>query len=165
MTILADDPERNLTLAQSDDPNLPHLEQVGRNWVAGWNSRDSKAFSRLFTPDGEYADPSFGVRRTGRTLLRMHHALWRNAVPDFVMTVRHIHVAARSVIVEVTAEGTFSGGDLGGGKMKATKMAFRGWMIAVLEVNEAGEIMVCRDYYDRSLVPGGAQPPFDALRP
>jgi hypothetical protein len=59
------------------------------------------------------------------------------------MTARHIHVAARSVIVEVTAEGTFSG-VLGGGKMKATKKAFRGWIIAVLEVNEAGEIIICR---------------------
>ena len=81
------------------------------------------------------------------------------------MTARHIHVAARSVIVEVTAEGTFSGGDLGGGKMKATQKAFRGWSIGVLEVNEAGEIMICREYYDRSIVPGGAQPPFDELRP
>jgi uncharacterized protein (TIGR02246 family) len=142
-----------------------NLEQVGRNWVAGWNSRDSEAFSRLYTPDGEYVDPSFGIRRTGRSFLRMHHEIWWKAVPDFVMTARHIHVAARSVIVEVTAEGTFSGGDLGGGKMKATKKAFRGWSIGVLEVNEAGEIMICREYYDRSIVPGGAQPPFDELRP
>jgi hypothetical protein len=47
-----------------------NLEQVGRNWVAGWNSRDSEAFSRLWTPDGEYVDPSFGIHRTGRSLLR-----------------------------------------------------------------------------------------------
>jgi hypothetical protein len=58
-----------------------------------------------------------------------------------------------------------SGGDLGGGKMKATKKVFRGWSIGVLEVNEAGEIMICREYYDRSIVPGGAQLPFDELRP
>jgi uncharacterized protein (TIGR02246 family) len=42
------------------------LEQVGRNWIAGWNSRDSEAFSRLYAPDGEYVDPSFGIRRKGR---------------------------------------------------------------------------------------------------
>ena len=86
-------------------------------------------------------------------------------MPDFVMTARHIHVAARIVIVEITAEGTFSGIDLWGGNMKATKKAFRGWSIAVLAVNEVGEITICREYYDRSLVPGGAQPPFDELRP
>jgi hypothetical protein len=49
--------------------------------------------------------------------------------------------------------------------MKATKKAFRGWSIAVLDVNEVGEITICREYYDRSLVPCGAQPPFDELRP
>ena len=142
-----------------------NLEQVGRNWVAAWNSRDSEAFSRLYAPDGMYVDPSFGIRRVGRTLVRMHHEIWWKAVPDFVMTTRHIHVAARSVIVEITAEGTFSGIDLCGGNMKATKKAFRGWSIAVLDVNDVGEITICREYYDRSLVPGGAQPPFDELRP
>jgi uncharacterized protein (TIGR02246 family) len=140
-------------------------EQVGRNWVAGWNSPDSEAFSRLWTPDGEYLDPSFGIRRKGRDLIRMHHEIWRKALPDFVMKARHIHVASRSVIVEVTAQGTFSGSDLGGSKMKATQKPFHGWMISVLEVNEAGEIMICREYYDRSIVPGGEQPPFDQLRP
>ena len=91
-----------------------NLEQVGHNWVAAWNSRDSEAFSRLYAPDGMYVDPSFGIRRVGRTLVRMHHEIWWKAVPDFVMTARHIHVAARSVIVEITAEGTFSGIDLCG---------------------------------------------------
>jgi uncharacterized protein (TIGR02246 family) len=80
-----------------------NLEQVGRNWVAGWNSRDSEAFSGLYAPDGMYVDPSFGIRRVGRTFVRMHHEIWWKAVPDFVMTARHIHVAARSVIVEITA--------------------------------------------------------------
>ena len=140
------------------------LEQVGRNWIAGWNSRDSEAFSRLYAPDGEYADPSFGIRRKGRDFVRMHHELWWKAIPDFVMKERHIRVADRSVVVEITAEGTFSGGDLGGGKMKATQKAFRGWTIAVLELNEVGEIVVCTEYYDRSIVPGGEQPPFGELR-
>jgi hypothetical protein len=48
--------------------------------------------------------------------------------------------------------------------MKATQKAFHGWSIAVLDVNEVGEIVVCREYYDRSIVPGGEQPPFDELR-
>jgi hypothetical protein len=94
----------------------------------------------------------------------MHHELWWKAIPDFVMKERHIRVADRSVVVEITAEGTFSGGDLGGGKMKATQKAFRGWTIAVLELNEVGEIVVCTEYYDRSIVPGGEQPPFGELR-
>jgi uncharacterized protein (TIGR02246 family) len=85
------------------------LEQVGRNWIAGWNSRDSEAFSRRYAPDGEYVDPSFGIRRKGRDLVRMHHEIWWKAIPDFAMKARHIHVADRSVIVEVTAEGTVLG--------------------------------------------------------
>jgi uncharacterized protein (TIGR02246 family) len=140
-------------------------EQVARNWIAGWNSRDSEAFARLFAPDGEYVDPSFGIRRKGRDFIRTHHEIWWKAIPDFVMKARHIHVASRSVIVEVTVEGTFSGGDLGGGKMKATQKPFHGWTIAVLDVNAASEIVVCREYYDRSIVPGGEQPPFGELRP
>jgi len=139
--------------------NSCRLSLVG---IAGWNSHDSEAFSRLYAPDGEYVDPSFG--RKGRDFVPMHHEIWWKAIPDFVMKARHIRVADRSVVVEVTAEGTFSGGDLGGGKMKATQKAFHGWSIAVLDVNEVGEIVVCCEYYDRSIVPGGEQPPFDELR-
>jgi hypothetical protein len=39
------------------------IENVGRKWVDGWNSRDSVAFSMLFAPEGKYIDPSRGDSR------------------------------------------------------------------------------------------------------
>ena len=40
-TIPADDPERNLTLAQSDDPNLPHIGLVGDTYTILVTGKDT----------------------------------------------------------------------------------------------------------------------------
>jgi quercetin dioxygenase-like cupin family protein len=40
-TIPADDPERNLTLAQSDDPNLPHIGLVGDTYTILVTDKDT----------------------------------------------------------------------------------------------------------------------------
>jgi len=139
------------------------IENVGRNWVDGWNSRDSVAFSMLFAPEGKYIDPSFGIVQRGRASVRMHHEKWWSAIPDFRMTVERIYVADGAIIVQVIGEGTFSGADLAGGKMKATHLPFRGRTAAILEFDGRGEITTCTEYYDRAIIPGGAKPPFDHL--
>jgi len=59
--------------------------------------------------------------------------------------------------------GTFSGGDLGGGKLKATFKSFRARAISVLELNEQSQILACTEYYDRSTMPIGDETPFDHL--
>jgi len=136
---------------------------MGERWVAACNSKDSVAFSRLYSPNGKYIDPSFGIVQRGRDAIRMHHEKWWNAIPDFRMVAERIHVADGAVIVQVIGEGTFSGADLAGGKMKATSLLFRGRTAAVLERDEDGEIACCTEYYDRAIIPGGVKPPFDHL--
>jgi hypothetical protein len=64
-------------------------------------------------------------------------------------------VADRVVVVQFSAEGTFSGEDLGGGRVKATRRRFGGRSIAVLEFDDAIKIKKCTEYYDRSILPGG----------
>jgi uncharacterized protein (TIGR02246 family) len=138
-------------------------EDTADKWVAGWNSKDSVAFSMLYALDGRYMDPSFGLVQRGREAIRSHHEKWWNAIPDFRMIAEHVHVADGAVIVQVIGEGTFSGSNLAGGEMKATSLPFRGRTCAVLELNDHGEIACCTEYYDRAIIPGGAKPPFDQL--
>jgi uncharacterized protein (TIGR02246 family) len=76
-------------------------EDIGRRWVAGWNSKDAVAFSMLFAPDGAYSDPSYGRLARGRDLVRKHHEYWWDAIPDFQMTAERILVADNTVVVQV----------------------------------------------------------------
>jgi hypothetical protein len=65
--------------------------------------------------------------------------------------------------VKTVCYGTFSGGDLGGGKLKATFKSFRARAISVLELNEQSQILACTEYYDRLTMPIGDGTPFDHL--
>jgi uncharacterized protein (TIGR02246 family) len=142
---------------------MMNAKNMGERWVDGWNSKDSVAFSMLYSSDGKYIDPSFGIVQRGRDAIRTHHEKWWNAIPDFRMIAERIHVADRAVIVQVIGEGTFSGADLAGGKMQATSLPFRGRTCAVLELDDHGQIASCTEYYDRAIIPGGVKPPFDHL--
>jgi uncharacterized protein (TIGR02246 family) len=84
-------------------------ESIGEKWVAGWNSKDSVAFSMLYSLDGKYIDVSFGIVQRGRDAIRSHHEKWWNAIPDFRMIAERIHVADGTVIVQVIGEGTRDG--------------------------------------------------------
>jgi uncharacterized protein (TIGR02246 family) len=133
---------------------------VAHRWAAAWSAPTPDAFVNLYAEDGEYFDVTFGVRRRGHDLIATHHRLWHAAVPDFGMTVDDVHTGDGFAVVEVTGRGTFSGDDLGGGKMKATGKPFSGRSVAVLVLNPELEIVSCREYYDRAVMPGGAATPF-----
>src|SRR6516162_4627399 len=111
----------------------------------------------LYSPHGKYIDPSFGIEQRGREAISSHHEKWWNAIPDFRMIAERIYVTDGAVIVQVIGEGTFSGADLAGGKMKATSLPFRGRTCAVLELDDDGKIACCTEYYDRAIIPGGSQ--------
>ena len=136
---------------------------VAEKFCAGWTSLDSEAFSMLFAPEGSYTDIAFGITRRGRDKVREHHRIWRTAVPVFVMLKEHAYGSGSTVIVKTVCYGTFSGGDLGGGKLNATFKSFRARAISVLELNEQAEILACTEYYDRSTMPIGDETPFDHL--
>ncbi|GAB7003286.1 hypothetical protein JCM18899A_07570 [Nocardioides sp. AN3] len=133
---------------------------IARQWADAWSAPTPESFVDLYAEDGEYFDVTFGVRRRGHDLIATHHRLWRAAVPDFVMSVDYAHTGDGLVVVEVTGRGTFSGDDLGGGKMKATGKAFSGRSAAVLVLDQELKIISCREYYDRAVMPGGAATPF-----
>ena len=128
---------------------------VAKEWIARWGKPDSAAFAELYADDGAYVDPAFGLLRKGRQRIQMHHHLWWKAIPDFELRAEQFHVAGRVVVVQFSAEGTFSGEDLGGGRVKATQRRFRGRSIAVLEFDDEMKIKKCTEYYDRSILPGG----------
>jgi len=83
-----------------------NAKNMGKRWVDGWNSKDSVAFSMLYSSDGKYIDPSFGIVQRGRDAIRTHHEKWWNAIPDFRMVAERVHVADGAVIVQVIGEGT-----------------------------------------------------------
>ena len=98
---------------------------VAEKFCAGWTSLDAQAFSVLFAPEGSYTDIAFGITRRGRDQVREHHRIWRTAVPEFAMLNEHAYESGSTVIVKTVCHGTFSGGDLGGSKLKATFKSFR----------------------------------------
>jgi SnoaL-like domain len=136
---------------------------VAERFCAGWTSLDAEAFSMLFAPEGYYTDIAFGITRRGRDHVREHHQIWRTAVPEFAMLKEHAYESGSNVIVKTVCYGTFSGGDLGGSKLKATFKSFRARAISVLELDEQSQILACTEYYDRSTMPIGDATPFDHL--
>jgi hypothetical protein len=138
---------------------------VAQKFCAGWTSLDAEAVSLLFAPEGYSTDIAFGITRRRRDQVREHHRIWRTAVPEFVMLKEQAYEAGSTVIVKTLCYGTFSGGGLGGGKLKATFKSFRARAISVLELNEQSQILACTEYYDRSTMPnrGGPMHPSDRL--
>lgn len=136
---------------------------VAQKFCAGWTSLDAQAFSVLFAPEGSYTDIAFRITRRGRDQVREHHRIWRTAVPEFAMLNEHAYESGSTVIVKTVCYGTFSGGDLGGSKLKATFKSFRARAISVLELNGQSQILACTEYYDRSTMPIGDETPFDQL--
>jgi ketosteroid isomerase-like protein len=139
------------------------IKTVADNFCAGWTSADSEAFSMLFAPDGYYIDIAFGVKRQGRDLIQQHHKLWRTALPEFVMVKEDAYESGSVVTVKTVCYGKFSGGDLGGGKLKATGKSFRARAISVVELDEKFQIKACTEYYDRLTMPMGEATLFDNL--
>lgn len=144
-------------------PDRQTLENIGRLWVERWGHSNSDEFADLFTENGEYLDPAFGIFRRGRDFMKLHHQLWHRAVSGFRMTPERITAGDAIVVVQAIGEGNFNGESLGGGKMAATGKAFRGRLCAVLAISEDAKIARCSEYYDRSLMPGGQEAPFRDL--
>jgi ketosteroid isomerase-like protein len=136
---------------------------VADNFCTGWASADSKAFSMLFASDGYYIDIAFGIKRRGRDLIQAHHNFWHTALPGFLMVKEDAYESGLIVTVKTICYGTFSGGDLGGGKLRATGKSFRARAISVLELNDQLQIKACTEYYDRLTMPMGEPTLFDSL--
>jgi hypothetical protein len=132
---------------------------VGQRWVEAWSAPTPEAFVELYAEDAEYFDATFGIRRRGHALLARHHTLWHAAIPDFQMTLVDAFAGEGFVVVEVVGRGTFTGEPLAVGTMTATMKPFTGRSAAILTLTPTSKIQSCHEYYDRSVMPGGAATP------
>ena len=139
------------------------MTDIGRQFIARWESTDADAFADMFSENGEYVDTAFGLLRRGRDFMRNHHRLWHRAISDFHITEERIITGETDIVVLAICEGIFDGESLGGGIIVATGKHFRARLCIVLAIDESGKIARATDYYDRSLMPEGHKAPMRDL--
>ena len=121
----------------------PELSNLARRLVDSWNRGDGRAFASLFTPAAEYVTGA-GERIRGREAI--------SALLDRVAPAAQVSVVGQPVVrrdagsAEVTF--TWSSADAGGGPRHGsiTCACIRqgsGWLIEVLNNNEAGDAASC----------------------
>ncbi|MBN3782865.1 ester cyclase [Burkholderia sp. Ac-20345] len=140
-----------------------NVRKMAVGWLDRLQNQDSEEFARLFSVDGLYVDPAFGLVRRGRDFVKLHHRRWHAAVPDFRCKAERVLVEGRTATIQYEAEGTFSGESLGAGEriILPTHQSFRARGLIVLDYDESGQVISCTEYYDRSIMPCGEKPPFD----
>ncbi|UGY16295.1 ester cyclase [Bradyrhizobium septentrionale] len=139
-----------------------NVEQVARHWLDQLQKPNSDAFARLFTQNGRYIDPAFGLARQGRDFVRLHHKKWHAAVPDFRANVERVLVDGQTAVIQYEATGTFDGEPLGAGEnaIQPTHKRFKARVVIVLDLDDDGQVKTCTEYYDRSIMPDGATTPY-----
>jgi len=117
--------------------------------IACENRHDLDAVMATFGEEARYDDEPWGDHRTGLDGVRSYYIELMRALPDLKIEVTHQHVAADSLIVEVTISGTHLGPWRG---LPATgrRVEFPLCGIYTFDANDrlAGE----RIYYDRGMV-------------
>ena len=139
-----------------------NVDQIARRWIDLFQKSDSDAFARMFTEDGSFIDPAFGLARHGRDLVRLHHKKWLAAVPDFDAHVERVLVDGRTAVILYLATGTFNGEPLGAGKntIHPTHKEFKARVVIVLDLDPDGQVKVCTEYYDSVMMPNGGKGPY-----
>jgi hypothetical protein len=139
-----------------------NVDQIARNWIDLFQKPDSDAFAELFTPEGSFIDPAFGLARHGRDLVRLHHKKWLAAVPDFKAVIERVLVDGRSAVILYQAKGTFNGEPLGAGKnaIQPTHKPFEARVVIVLDLDADGQVKTCTEYYDTVMMPNGGKGPY-----
>lgn len=115
------------------------------------NRHDLDAVMATFGDEARFDDEPWGDRREGRDGVRSYYIEIMRALPDLVIEVTERHVAADTVILEVTIRGTHLGPWRG---LPATgrQVGFPLCAVYLFDTNDrlAGE----RVYYDRAAVLG-----------
>ena len=138
------------------------VTDIATRWLEQLQQPDSAAFAALYTEDGLYVDPAFGLARRGREFVRLHHRKWHAAIPDFKARTERVLVDGRTAVLLYEATGTFSGEPLGAGEnaLLPTNRPFKARGIVVLDLDADGFIQCCTEYYDRSIMPMGVKAPY-----
>lgn len=139
-----------------------NVTDIATRWLDQLQQPDSVAFADLFTEDGLYVDPSWGLARQGREFVRLHHRKWHAAVPGFKAELERVLVDGMTAILLYKGTGTFDGEPLGAGEnmMQPTNRPFKARAVIVLDLDENGLVKCCTEYYDRSIMPMGVKTPY-----
>jgi steroid delta-isomerase-like uncharacterized protein len=115
------------------------------------NRHDLDAVMATFGNDARYDDEPWGDHRTGRDGVRAYYGELLTALPDLKIEVNGRHVAADSLIVEVTITGTHLGAWRG---LPATGRKVEFPLCGIFEFDANDQIAGERIYYDRGAVLG-----------
>ena len=139
-----------------------NITDIATRWLDLLQRPDSATFADLFTEDGLYIDPAFGLARRGREFVRLHHHKWHAAVPDFKAKIERVLVDGRTATLLYEGTGTFDGEPLGVGEnaVQPTNRPFKARVAIVLDLDEGGLVKCCTEYYDRSIMPMGVKAPY-----
>jgi steroid delta-isomerase-like uncharacterized protein len=115
------------------------------------NRHDLDAVMATFGIDARYDDEPWGDHRTGRDGVRSYYTELMRALPDLAIEVRHRHVAADSLVLEVSIRGTHLGPWRG---LPATGQRIEFPLCAVYTFDADDRLAGERIYYDRGVVLG-----------
>jgi steroid delta-isomerase-like uncharacterized protein len=108
-------------------------------------------YDELFTADASLEGPG-GVTGTGPAAMRAFDQTWKNAAPDFTVTVLQQVASDGRVMSENTAAGTHTGTlVLPVGEFPATGRPFGSKYVGVFEI-DGGRIAAQHIYFDRLVV-------------
>jgi steroid delta-isomerase-like uncharacterized protein len=115
------------------------------------NMHDLDATMATFGVDARYDDQPWGDHRIGRDGVRSYYTELMRALPDLQIEVKHRHVAAESVVLEVIIHGTHHGAWRG---LPATGRRLEFPLCAVYTFDADDKLAGERIYYDRGAVLG-----------
>jgi steroid delta-isomerase-like uncharacterized protein len=115
------------------------------------NRHDLDAVMATFGSDARYDDEPWADHRTGRDGVRTYYSELMHALPDLEIIVNGRHVAAESLIVEVTIRGTHLGPWRG---LPATGRRVEFPLCGIFEFDAGDRLASERIYYDRGVVLG-----------
>lgn len=90
----------------SEKPTPEQVHQAGENWAKAWSQNDSDLFATFYAPDGFYRDASFGGEGHGKLGLIFWHDAFKQALPDYTVTVKEILIGDNHATVLYSGNGT-----------------------------------------------------------
>ena len=122
-------------------------KSVAMAYVDAWNRHDSVAIDTLLARDGIHEDFAQNFRGKGSTQVVAFMRGLMTAEPDYKWTVTNSLEDGRTVALEWTWKGTYTGRDPTGKEVKSRPTSGRG--SSIVEVDD-GKIKRFSDYYDNA---------------
>lgn len=114
------------------------------------NRHDLDGLMATFGADARYDDEPWQDHRVGIDGVRAYYSELLTSLPDLVIDVRHRHVAADAIVLEVTIRGTHLGAWRGGLPATGRRVEFP--LCGVFTFDAQDRLASERIYYDRATV-------------